>query len=162
MKSNFERAKAHMERAYKAVSSLKVSGDVVDTVYEIREELRQAYRMVCEGEKERLDDAARPDSSVSACGRATFPSQGKAPSQSPSAPALPKGEPSAPSAQTSSTTPSAMRRGATCGSPFPVATGKALEEDDSKKRCRGELCSPAEDDGRTQEVRDNAAAADEV
>lgn len=40
-----EQLKNHLERAYAEVSKLKVSGDAVDNVYEIREALRAAFRV---------------------------------------------------------------------------------------------------------------------
>lgn len=56
-----ERLKKHLERVYANVSKLKVSGDAVDIVYEIREELREAYRLA--GKVER-DASARRDPSA--------------------------------------------------------------------------------------------------
>lgn len=43
--NDIEKLKNHLERAFAEVSKLKVSGDVVDTVYEIREALRAAFRV---------------------------------------------------------------------------------------------------------------------
>lgn len=43
--NDIERLKNHLERAFAEVSKLKVSGDVVDTVHEIREALRAAFRV---------------------------------------------------------------------------------------------------------------------
>lgn len=45
MENEIKRLKRNLERAYAEVSKLKVSGDVVDVIAEVREELRQAMRM---------------------------------------------------------------------------------------------------------------------
>lgn len=63
--NEIERIKRHLERAYDEVSKLKVSGDVVDIVYEIREEIRQAYR-VASGMERETNAVRPPTSSVSA------------------------------------------------------------------------------------------------
>ena len=63
--NDIEKIKNHLERAYAEVSKLKVSGDVVDTVYEIREALRAAFRVAV-----RLEEGA---SSTTPSARSPFP-----------------------------------------------------------------------------------------
>ena len=53
-----EQLKNHLERAYAEVSKLKVSGEVVDAVYEIREALRAAFRVAVKMETHSQSQAA--------------------------------------------------------------------------------------------------------
>lgn len=66
--NEIERIKKHLERAFANVSKLKVSGDAVDAVYEVREELRMAYRMASRMEAPAPEDdhTGRPLSQPSA------------------------------------------------------------------------------------------------
>ena len=54
--NEIERIKKHLERAFANVSKLKVSGDAVDAVYEAREELRMAFRLVSRMEEQAPED----------------------------------------------------------------------------------------------------------
>lgn len=54
--NEIERIKKHLERAFANVSKLKVSGDAVDAVYEAREELRMAFRLVSRMEEQTPED----------------------------------------------------------------------------------------------------------
>ena len=74
--NEIERIKKHLERAFANVSKLKVSGDAVDAVYETREELRMAFRLVTRMEAPAPEDdhTGRPLSQPSAD---SSPSQGE-------------------------------------------------------------------------------------
>ncbi|MBO5671059.1 MAG: hypothetical protein J6S41_05875 [Clostridia bacterium] len=62
--NEIERIKKHLERAYANVSKLKVSGDAVDAVYEVREELRMAFRIAERMEQERKTQEVKADAAA--------------------------------------------------------------------------------------------------
>lgn len=59
--NEIERIKKHLERAFANVSKLKVSGDAVDAVYEAREELRMAFRLVTRMEAPAPEDGNKQE-----------------------------------------------------------------------------------------------------
>ena len=62
--NEIERIKKHLERAFANVSKLKVSGDAVDAVYEAREELRMAFRLVTRMEQEQKEQEGKADAAA--------------------------------------------------------------------------------------------------
>ncbi len=62
--NEIERIKKHLERAFANVSKLKVSGDAVDAVYEAREELRMAFRLVTRMEQEQKEQEVKADAAA--------------------------------------------------------------------------------------------------
>lgn len=62
--NEIERIKKHLERAFANVSKLKVSGDAVDAVYEVREELRMAFRMAERLEQEQKAQEVKADAAA--------------------------------------------------------------------------------------------------
>ena len=62
--NEIERIKKHLERAFANVSKLKVSGDAVDAVYEVREELRMAFRMAERLEQEQKAQEVNADAAA--------------------------------------------------------------------------------------------------
>lgn len=64
--NEIERIKKHLERAFANVSKLKVSGDAVDAVYEVREELRMAFRLASRMEAPAPEDGNKQEVSTDA------------------------------------------------------------------------------------------------
>lgn len=73
-----EQLKNHLERAYAEVSKLKVSGDAVDNVYEIREALRASYRAVQRVQEKLKEEAGDTSSTTGSAGGPPSPQAGKA------------------------------------------------------------------------------------